>query len=141
LFDCTDWSGRAGDRRVQSQHVTTDREYRCPNRPNFSKYKDLAFERTEDGVVTLRFQTGGGPIVFTGQTHEDLPEALEEIALDPDNKALIITGTGDVFMDNIDGNSLGEIFKPAVWEKIRVAGSRHQRRGHRRAGVPRGGRW
>jgi enoyl-CoA hydratase/carnithine racemase len=88
----------------------------------FDKYQDLAFERTEDGILTLRFQTAGGPIVFTGQTHEDLPKALEEIALDPDNQAMIITGSGDVFMDNIDGASLGEIFKPGVWEKIRTEG-------------------
>jgi enoyl-CoA hydratase/carnithine racemase len=72
----------------------------------FGKYNDLAFERTDDGILTLRFQTSGGPIVFTGQTHEDLPKALEEVALDADNNAMIITGTGDVFMDNIDGASL-----------------------------------
>jgi enoyl-CoA hydratase/carnithine racemase len=35
---------------------------------------------------------------------------------------MIITGTGDVFMDNIDGASLGEIFKPATWERIRTEG-------------------
>src|SRR5919106_4444464 len=90
----------------------------------FDKYQDLAFERTEDGILTLRFQTAGGPIVFTGQTHEDLPKALEEIARDPDNQAMIITGSGDVFMDNIDGASLGEIFKPAVWEKTRTEGAK-----------------
>ena len=36
-------------------------------------------------------------LTFTGQTHEDLPRALEEIALDRDNRALVITGTGDAF--------------------------------------------
>ncbi len=48
--------------------------------------------------------------------------ALEEIALDADNKAMVITGTGEVFMDTVDGSSLGEIFKPATWEKIRAEG-------------------
>jgi hypothetical protein len=43
------------------------------DRSYFGKYKDLAFDRTDDGILTLRFQTAGGPIVFTGQTHEDLP--------------------------------------------------------------------
>ena len=52
---------------------------------------------------------------------QDLPAALEELSLDIDNKALVITGTGDSFMDQIDGPSLGEIFKPAVWEKTRAA--------------------
>jgi enoyl-CoA hydratase/carnithine racemase len=88
----------------------------------FDKYENLAFSRDEHGVLTLRFHTKGGPIVFTGQTHEDFPAALEEIALDTDNKALVLTGTDDVFMTEIDGGSLGEISKPAVWEKIRVEG-------------------
>lgn len=88
----------------------------------FTRYENLAFERTDDGVLTMRFHTGGGPVTFTGQTHEDLPKALEDIALDTDNQVLIMTGTGDVFMDSIDGDSLGEIFKPGVWEKIRREG-------------------
>jgi enoyl-CoA hydratase/carnithine racemase len=85
----------------------------------FAKYENLAFTR-DDGVLTMRFHTGGGPIVFTGRTHEDLRPALEEVSLDKDNKALVITGTGDSFMDQIDGPSLGELFKPAAFEKTRT---------------------
>src|SRR5205807_6554164 len=44
------------------------------------------------------------------------------IALDDGNRAMVLTGTGDVFMDRIDGESLGEIFKPAHWERIRTEG-------------------
>ncbi|MFJ6120335.1 enoyl-CoA hydratase/isomerase family protein [Streptomyces sp. NPDC092129] len=90
----------------------------------FDKYENFSFSRDEDGVLVLRFHTKGGPITFTGKTHEDFPAALEEIALDRDNKALVLTGTGDTFMSEIDGASLGEIFKPAVWEKIRVEGAK-----------------
>jgi enoyl-CoA hydratase/carnithine racemase len=93
------------------------------NRAYFDRYENLAFTR-DDGVLVLRFHTRGGPIVFTGQTHEDLPAALEEISLDKDNKALVITGTGDSFMEEIDGPSLGEIFKPAAWEKTRTEGAK-----------------
>jgi enoyl-CoA hydratase/carnithine racemase len=90
----------------------------------FETYENLAFTRDGDGVLVLRFHTNDGPVVFTGQTHEDLPVALEELSLDRDNRALVITGTGDAFMDRIDGPSLGEIFKPAVWEKQRVEGAK-----------------
>ena len=90
----------------------------------FDKYENLAFSRDEEGVLVLRFHTDGGPVVFTGQIHQDFPVALEELALDRDNKALVITGTGDSFMDEIDGPSLGEIFKPAVWEKTRAEGAK-----------------
>jgi enoyl-CoA hydratase/carnithine racemase len=88
------------------------------------KYENLSFTRDDDGVLVLRFHTDGGPVVFTGRTHEDLPAALEEISLDPGNKALVITGTGDSFMEEIDGPSLGEIFRPAVWEKTRAEGAK-----------------
>jgi enoyl-CoA hydratase/carnithine racemase len=88
----------------------------------FDAYRNLAMSRGDNGVLTLRFHTDGGPIVFTEQTHEDLPHALEDISLDGDNRAMVLTGTGDAFMDQIDGASLGEIFKPAHWEKIRTEG-------------------
>ena len=90
----------------------------------FEKCENLAFARDDGGVLVLRFHTNGGPIVFTGQTHQDLPAALEELSLDRGNKALVITGTGDSFMDQIDGPSLGEIFKPAAWGKTRVEGAK-----------------
>lgn len=90
----------------------------------FEKYENLAFTKDDDGVLVLRFHTNGGPIVFTGQTHADFPAALEEIALDRDNKALVITGTGDSFIDRIDGPGLGEIFKPKAWEKTRTEGAK-----------------
>lgn len=90
----------------------------------FTKYENLDITRDEDGVLLVRFHTDGGPLTFTGQTHEDLPAALEEISLDADNKAMVLTGTGDAFMADIDGPSLGEIFKPAAWEKTRVEGAK-----------------
>jgi hypothetical protein len=51
--------------------------------------------------------------MFTVQTHHDLPCALQEIALDHEKRALIITRNRDTFMDQIDGASVGDINKPA----------------------------
>lgn len=90
----------------------------------FDQYENLRMTRDEDGVLLVRFHTDGGPLTFTGQTHEDFPAALEQIALDRDNKAMVLTGSGDFFMKDIDGPSLGEIFKPAAWEKTRVEGAK-----------------
>jgi enoyl-CoA hydratase/carnithine racemase len=90
----------------------------------FDRYENLAFTRDDHGVLVLRFHTAVGPVVFTGRIHEDLPSALEEISLDRENKALVITGTGDSFMDQIDGPSLGELFEPAEWEKTRIEGTK-----------------
>src|SRR5258707_15081153 len=76
----------------------------------FTRYENFAFERTDGDVLTLRFHTNGGPITFTGQTHEDLPRTLEEIALDQNNRSLLLTSTGDSFMAAINGASLRDIF-------------------------------
>ena len=79
--------------------------------------RELGVHNDDNGVLTMRFHTKDGPIVFTGTTHEDLPFALEDIALDEDNRAMILTGTDDVFMDQIDGPSLGDFSKPIQFER------------------------
>jgi enoyl-CoA hydratase/carnithine racemase len=90
----------------------------------FAAFKNLAFSRTPSGVLTLRFHTDGGPATFTGQTHTDLPRALSEIGEDRDNRVLVLTGTGDRFMTDIDGPSLGDITKPAAWDRTIAEGRR-----------------
>ena len=80
------------------------------------------------GVLTLRFHTDGGPATFTGPMHTDLPRALAEIGDDRDNRVLVLTGTGDRFMTDIDGPSLGDITKPAVWDKTTAEGRRVMQR-------------
>ena len=76
------------------------------------------------GVLTVAFHTDGGPVTFTGQMHEDFPKLLAHIGDDHDNRVLILTGTGDRFMTDIDGPSLGDITKPANWDKTFTEGRR-----------------
>jgi enoyl-CoA hydratase/carnithine racemase len=52
------------------------------------------------------------------------PRHSKRSPLTETTKALVITGTGDSFIDQIDGPSLGEIFKPAAWEKTRTEGAK-----------------
>jgi hypothetical protein len=68
-----------------------DNERVSNERLNASRLRDkydLALTPDDGGLLVLRFHTGGAPAVFTGQTHEDFPAALEEISLDRGNKAL-----------------------------------------------------
>ena len=90
----------------------------------FNRYENLALTRSDSGVLTLRFHTNGGPATFTGTTHSDLPRLLEEIAFDRDNKVLVITGTGDRFMTEIDGASLGDLTKPMASDVTYLEGRR-----------------
>jgi enoyl-CoA hydratase/carnithine racemase len=94
----------------------------------FTSYKNLQMSRTPSGVLTLRFHTDGGPATFTGQMHTDLPRALAEIGDDRDNRVLVLTGTGDRFMADIDGPSLGDITKLAQWDRTIAEGRRVMQR-------------
>jgi enoyl-CoA hydratase/carnithine racemase len=94
----------------------------------FTAFKNLDLRRTPSGVLTVRFHTDGGPATFTGQMHTDFPRALYEIGNDRDNRVLILTGTGDRFMSEIDGPSLGDITKPAQWDQTIAEGRRVMQR-------------
>jgi len=94
----------------------------------FEAYENLEMTRTPSGVLTVRFHTDGGPAVFTGTTHTDFPRALYEIGDDRDNRVLVLTGTGDRFIADIDGASLGDITKPAQWDRTIAEGRRVMQR-------------
>jgi len=94
----------------------------------FTAFKNFECTRTPSGVLTLRFHTDGGPATFTGQMHTDLPRALYEIGQDRDNRVLVLTGTGDRFMTDIDRPSLDDPTKPAVWDKTTAEGRRVMQR-------------
>lgn len=83
----------------------------------FTRFEHLHMNRTENGILTVRFTTNDGPIVFTGTDHHDFVEAYSQIAQDRDNKVVILTGTGDEFFAQIDGPSLGDITNPREWDK------------------------
>ena len=83
----------------------------------FHKFEHLKITRTENGILEVRFITNDGPIVFTGKDHHDFVEAFSQIAQDRDNKVMILTGSGDDFLAQIDGPSLGDITDPGEWDR------------------------
>jgi enoyl-CoA hydratase/carnithine racemase len=82
----------------------------------FTRYEHLALSRDDRGVLTARFTTNNGPIVFTGKDHHDFVSAFFEISRDRANKVVILTGTGSEFFAQIDGPSLGDITDPRGWD-------------------------
>ena len=94
----------------------------------FTAFKNFDFTRTSSGVLTLRFHTGGGPAIFTGPMHSDFPRALYEIGQDRDNRVVLLTGTGDRFMADIDGPSLDDPSKPSAWDHTTAEGRRIMQR-------------
>ncbi|MFC1944469.1 enoyl-CoA hydratase/isomerase family protein [Chloroflexota bacterium] len=64
----------------------------------FNRYKTVAFDRTENGILTVRLHTNDGPVVYSSQNHSDWVGAFYDIAADADNKVVILTGTGGEFI-------------------------------------------
>jgi enoyl-CoA hydratase/carnithine racemase len=83
----------------------------------FTKYENLHFYRDENGILEVRMHTNGGALVFTGKTHREFPDAFYDISRDRDNRVVILTGTGDTWMAQIDFESLGDVTNPREWDK------------------------
>ena len=61
-----------------------------------NKYQTINMER-RDGVLQLTFHTDGGSLQWGLLPHREFTQAFAEIGTDPDNKLIILTGTGDDF--------------------------------------------
>lgn len=60
------------------------------------KYQTVRMDR-QDGILEITFHTNEGPLQWGGVPHEEFPSAFHDIASDPDNRVVIMTGTGDAF--------------------------------------------
>jgi enoyl-CoA hydratase/carnithine racemase len=87
----------------------------------FDAYRD-SFEnarlaRKPNGVLEVQFHTEGHKLVFNGHTHEQFVDLFHAIGEDRDNRVIILTGTGDAFMDRIDPVGF-DFFTPQGYDKI-----------------------
>ncbi|MBJ19417.1 MAG: crotonase [Deltaproteobacteria bacterium] len=89
----------------------------------FDRYDTLAFERTDNGILTLRLHSNGGPVVYQSAHHRDWAHAFLDIAADRENRVVILTGTGDAFIDAYGWDiplEDGESWDRIHWEAKRV---------------------
>lgn len=75
----------------------------------FDQYRDafanIALQRDDDGVVTVRFHTEGGSLVWSGPAHDELGRCFAALAADRDIAAVILTGTGEDYCAEINAAS------------------------------------
>jgi enoyl-CoA hydratase/carnithine racemase len=72
------------------------------------KYRIARLDRTSDGILTVTLHTEGGPLRWGVDDDDevDLADLFGDIANDPENKAMIFTGTGSSFIaESIRGHS------------------------------------
>jgi enoyl-CoA hydratase/carnithine racemase len=85
-----------------------------------NKYDEFAIER-RDGVLHLRFHTRGKAFQWSAPAHRVLGDVLQDIDADPENRVLLLSGTGDDFCGSIDLSS----FKGIGWNVITWEGKRY----------------
>src|SRR2546428_758212 len=59
-------------------------------------YQTIRMER-RNGILQITFHTDGGPLQWGELPHGEFAQAFRDIGSDPDNKIVIMTGTGEAF--------------------------------------------
>jgi enoyl-CoA hydratase/carnithine racemase len=87
----------------------------------FDAYRDsfanARLTRSTTGVLEVALHTDGGKLIFNGHTHEQFVELFHAIGSDPENRVVILTGSGDAFMDTITPDGF-DFFSPQGYDKI-----------------------
>jgi enoyl-CoA hydratase/carnithine racemase len=68
-------------------------------------------------VLEVALHTDGGTLVFDGHTHEQFVHLFHAIGSDPENRVVILTGSGDAFMESISPDGF-DFFTPQGYDKI-----------------------
>jgi enoyl-CoA hydratase/carnithine racemase len=80
-------------------------------------FANARLTRSENGVLEVALHSDGGKLVFNGHTHEQFVDLFHAIGEDRDNRVVILTGSGDAFMDAISPEGF-DFFSPVGYDKI-----------------------
>jgi enoyl-CoA hydratase/carnithine racemase len=89
----------------------------------FDRYEHVVMSRDESGVLEIRLHSDGESLVWGADAHAELSYAFSDVGADPGNRVVIITGTGDRFIADIDSSWVG-VMTPAKWDLIFANGKR-----------------
>jgi enoyl-CoA hydratase/carnithine racemase len=101
----------------------------------FADYKDryetVALTRSDSGILEMRLHTNNGSFVWDfhgtvrdrktnrGGTHAELADCFGQVAHDPDNRVVILTGTGDEFSGPPNSKLNFPRGDPEYWDVLR----------------------
>jgi enoyl-CoA hydratase/carnithine racemase len=80
-------------------------------------FQNARLARSKSGVLEVVLHTDGGTLVFDGHTHEQFVDLFHRIGSDPDNRVVILTGSGQAFMETISPEGF-DFFTPQGYDKI-----------------------
>jgi hypothetical protein len=96
------------DRSINSDTETT--------MATFENYKNAyanpKMTRSTDGILEVAFHTNEGKLVFNGHTPAQFTDMFHQIGEDYHNRVVILTGSGDAFMDAaLEGITAADVAK------------------------------
>jgi enoyl-CoA hydratase/carnithine racemase len=80
-------------------------------------FRNAKLSRSTEGVLEVVFHTDGGSLIFNGHTHEEFVDPFHQIGQDDGNRVVVLTGTGEAFIDQIDVDGF-DFFSPRGYDKI-----------------------
>jgi enoyl-CoA hydratase/carnithine racemase len=80
-------------------------------------FPNARLTRSKSGVLEVVLHTDDGTLIFDGHTHEQFVELFHAIGSDPDNRVVILTGSGTAFMETISPEGF-DFFTPQGYDKI-----------------------
>ncbi|SHG21703.1 Enoyl-CoA hydratase/carnithine racemase [Kaistia soli DSM 19436] len=82
-----------------------------------NNFPNARLTRSPSGVLEVALHTDSAKLLFNGHTHEQFVELFHQIGSDADNRVVILTGSGDAFMDAISPEGF-DFFSPLGYDKI-----------------------
>jgi len=82
-----------------------------------NKYQTIRMER-RNGILQITFHTNGGPLQWGLLPHKEFTFAFADIGSDPENKVVIMTGTGDEFSGPRPTPAARPGGSPRIWDAI-----------------------
>ena len=86
-----------------------------------NKYETVKFER-RNGILQVTFHSHGASLKWGGPAHGEFGYAFADIGSDPENRVVIITGTGDDYCAEWEG-TIGRR-TPKTWDQTYWRGKR-----------------
>jgi enoyl-CoA hydratase/carnithine racemase len=80
-------------------------------------YSNAKLVRSPEGVLEITLHTNGEKLIFNGHTHEQFTDMFHQIGEDLGNRVVILTGSGEAFMDTINPEGF-DFFTPSGYDKI-----------------------
>lgn len=92
------------------------------------RYETIRLARSDDGVLELTMHSRGGEAAWgisERSLHNELGHAFAAIASDPENKVVVMTGTGGIFCVALDPDEPApEDTVASMWDRITLEGMR-----------------